>query len=249
MIDIHSHILPELDDGAIDMECSLEMAEIAVECGVSEMIATPHSNQIGRFENYASDRLAEKFEALKSELKSEDIQLKLYLGMEVFGTPSVPRLYKEGRLLTLNNSRYMLIEFDFYEEIIEMERILYGLMDEGCVPVIAHPERYYELQNEPYAIDRWIYDGMAVQVNKGSLLGRFGSSAKYLSHALLAQGNVSCVASDAHSSFFRTPDMSDIQEYLTMGIQFNDADVLLYDNPKRIINNQPLLRANNKQQF
>ena len=249
MIDIHSHILPEIDDGSIDMVCSVEMAEIAVEAGVTAMIATPHSNQRGGFENYASSELAERFQILKNELKTENVQLEMYLGMEVFGTHDVPQLYREGKLLTLNNSRYMLIEFDFYSDAYRMERVLYGLLDEGCVPVIAHPERYFVLQEEPEIINSWVDDGMAVQVNKGSLSGRFGRGAKRLAHILLADGNISCIASDAHGAQLRTPDMSDVQEYLAVEASEETAEILLYENPKRILLNQPLLRAEEIQLF
>lgn len=249
MIDIHSHILPEIDDGSMDMSCSVEMAEIAVETGVTEMIATPHSNQRGCFENYASYELAEHFENLRLELKNEEIPLKLYLGMEVFGTHDVPQLYREGKLITLNNSRYMLIEFDFYSDIYRMERVLYGLLDEGCVPLIAHPERYIALQEEPEIIGKWIDDGMATQVNKGSLSGRFGRGAKRLAHILLADGNIHCVASDAHGAQMRTPDMSDTQEYLAVEASEETAELLLHENPKRIIMNLPLLRAEEIQLF
>lgn len=249
MIDIHSHILPEIDDGSMDMVCSVEMAEIAAAGGTTAMIATPHSNQRGVFENYASAELEERFEKLKNELKAEDVNLELYLGMEVFGTHDVPQLFREGRLLTLNNSRYMLIEFDFYSDAYRMERVLYGLMDEGCVPVIAHPERYFVLQEEPEIIRSWADDGMAVQVNKGSLSGRFGRGAMRLAHILLADGNISCIASDAHGAQMRTPDMSEIQEHLAVEASEEIAEILLYENPKRILLNQPLLRAEEIQLF
>ncbi len=249
MIDIHSHILPETDDGSMDMVCSVEMAQIAVDSGVTEMIATPHSNQRGYFENYVSAELAEKFRGLMNELKNEEIPLKLYPGMEVYGTHDVPQLLKEGRLLTLNNSRYLLIEFDFYSDIYRMERVLYDLLDLGCVPVIAHPERYFALQDEPEIVGRWIEDGMATQVNKGSLTGRFGRGAKRLSNILLADGNISCVASDAHGAQMRSPNMSEAYEYLAVEASEETAELLLCENPRRILMNQPLLRAEGIQLF
>lgn len=85
MIDIHAHILPDLDDGSEDMEESLEMAELAVESGVEIMAATPHSNQMGRFENFQSEQLRNAFEQLRTALKEEKIPLKIVNGMEIFG--------------------------------------------------------------------------------------------------------------------------------------------------------------------
>ena len=129
MIDIHSHILPEVDDGSFDMICSIEMAEMAAESGVEAMIATPHCNQRGCFENYTSEELLGRFRTLKSELKHSDVPLELYLGMEVFGTEDAAELYRDGRLLTLNGGRYMLTEFDFGAEAHFMDTVLYNLLN------------------------------------------------------------------------------------------------------------------------
>ena len=129
MIDIHSHILPEVDDGSFDMICSIEMAEMAAESGVEAMIATPHCNQRGCFENYTSEELLGRFRTLKSELKHSDVPLELYLGMEVFGTEDAAELYRDGRLLTLNGGRYMLTEFDFGAEAHFMDTVLHNLLN------------------------------------------------------------------------------------------------------------------------
>ena len=129
MTDIHTHILPALDDGSFDMVCSLEMAEIAVESGVETMVATPHCNQRGYFENYASEELLGHFRALKTELERSDIPLRLCLGMEAFGTEDAASLFREGKLLTINGGRYMLTEFDFGVDAYFMDRVLYSLID------------------------------------------------------------------------------------------------------------------------
>lgn len=242
MTDIHAHILPELDDGSFDMVCSVEMAEIAVESGVSSMIATPHSNQRGCFENYASKELLECFDALKAELRRNDVPLELYLGMEVFGTQDAVRLYREGRLLTLNGGQYMLVEFDFAADAYFMDTVLYSLMDAGCVPVIAHPERYGALQASIGIVEKWTGDGMGVQVNKGSLSGRFGRGAKHLAYRLLEQGLISCIASDAHGVRTRSPDMSDVREFLAVEYSEELAELLLTENPRRIVQSRPLLK-------
>lgn len=242
MIDIHAHILPELDDGAFDMVCSVEMAELAVESGVSAMMATPHSNQRGYFENYASPELFECFDALKSELRRNEIPLELYLGMEVFGTPDTAQLYRDGKLLTLNGGRYMLVEFDFAADAYYMDSVLYDLMDAGCIPVVAHPERYDALQASGDIVAKWLGDGMGIQVNKGSLSGRFGRGAKRLAYDLLEQGLISCVASDAHGTRSRSPDMSDVREFLAVEYSEELAELLLTENPKRIVQSKPLLK-------
>ena len=110
MIDLHTHILPGLDDGAPDLETSVLMAAVAAESGVTHLVATPHSNQRGAFENYASPALQVRFDCLRAAVREAGIPLELSLGMEIFGTGDVPKLLREGRLLTINGGRYLLIE-------------------------------------------------------------------------------------------------------------------------------------------
>ena len=114
MIDLHTHILPGVDDGAPDLETSVLMAAVAAESGVTHLVATPHSNQRGAFENYASPALQVRFDCLRAAVREAGIPLELSLGMEIFGTGDVPKLLREGRLLTINGGRYLLIEFGFH---------------------------------------------------------------------------------------------------------------------------------------
>ena len=120
MVDIHAHILPGLDDGSDRTLTSLRMAELAVRSGVTDLIATPHSNR-GRFENYASEALTGQFQRLKEVMQREQIPLRLHLGMEVYATSDMAALHRDGKLLTLAGSRYLLVEFGFHGR-----RLLYG---------------------------------------------------------------------------------------------------------------------------
>ena len=113
MIDIHAHILPDLDDGSEDMEESLEMAELAVESGVEIMTATPHSNQMGRFENFQSEQLQTAFERLRMVLKKEKIPLKILNGMEIFASEDIAQKIKNKQLSGINGTDYYLVEFPF----------------------------------------------------------------------------------------------------------------------------------------
>lgn len=242
MTDIHAHIIPGLDDGSGNMQTSLAMADLAAESGTSVIVATPHCNQKGVFENYASDELRRRFEELKAGVEAAEIPLELYLGAEVFGTSDVPKLCREGRLLTLNNSRYLLIEFDFYEGAVFMQRVLYRLMDDGIIPVLAHPERYSALQSSPETATAWHSDGVAIQLNKGSLFGRFGRRAEKLAKTLLYNESVSLIASDAHGAGMRTPDMTDAYGYISVNYSEELAELLFRENPRRIVENRELLQ-------
>ena len=249
MIDIHSHILPGLDDGSGDMDKSLAMAEVALEAGITDIIATPHCNQKRFFENYTSKKLFDELERFKAELKAASMDINVYLGAEVFATDDIIPLYREKKLMTLNFSRYMLVEFDFYSDLAFMENTLYDLLDEGVVPILAHPERYFALQEQPDAAMIWHDEGVGIQLNRGSLFYKFGSGAYHLARSLLSSGHVSCIASDAHGSEHRTPDMTDVEELLLGNFPDATVDLLLRENPERVIYNRELLTMDNLERY
>lgn len=249
MIDIHAHIIPGLDDGSMDMGTSIIMAEVAEESGVSAIIATPHANQVRRFENYVSDKLFARADKLRNEIARENIELDIGLGMEIYCTADVPKLLKENKLLTLNGSRYVLVEFGFRTEAAVMESRLYSIMDSGYVPIVAHPERYYDLQDRPEFVDCWISNGIGIQINKSSLFGYFGRGAYNFSHILLENELVSCIASDAHGVESRTTEMAEIFDYIAMEYSEEKAELLLSENPRRVFNNEPLINLSDIQLF
>ena len=240
MIDLHTHILPGLDDGSPDLETSVLMAAVAAESGVTHLVATPHSNQRGAFENYASPALQVRFDCLGTAVHEAGIPLELSLGMEIFGTGDVLQLLHDGRLLTLGGGRYLLIEFGFHEDPLRIERLLDALLADGYWPVVAHPERYYGLQRMPNYLFDWANRGIVLQVNKGSLFGRFGRGAQALAAAMLERGLVGCVASDAHGPDVRTPDLAGAWDYLAERCSEELARCLLEDNPGRILRSEPL---------
>lgn len=234
MIDLHSHILPELDDGAQTLDESLAMAQIAVESGVKTMVATPHCTYD------RAEEVLESYRLLCSALQETGIPLKLYLGMEIYGTADTLRLLKSNKLLTINGSRYPLIEFDFLSSGEEETEILQELTQAGFVPVVAHPERYLYLQQEPQIANVWKKMGCLFQVNRGSLLGRFGSDAQELAFALIDRGFASVVASDAHSPRRRTPWLTDVRNMLNREFSPEASKELLRYFPSLILQNKPL---------
>ena len=149
-----------------------------------------------------------RFDCLCAAVREAGIPLELSLGMEIFGTGDVPQLLRDGRLLTLGGGRYLLIEFGFHEDPLRIERLLDQLLAAGYWPVVAHPERYYGLQRMPNYLYDWVNRGVVLQVNKGSLFGRFGRGAQALAGAMLTHGLVGCIASDAHRPDVRTPELS-----------------------------------------
>lgn len=237
MIDLHSHILPDLDDGARSLGEALDMARMAVDSGITVMVATPHC---------AHDRareVQESWELLCEALRENEIPLKLLPGMEIFGTSDTVRLLKEGKLLTLNGSRYPLVEFDFHSTGDEETLVLRSLRKAGYRPVVAHPERYSYIQRNPRLVNQWFRMGCLLQVNRGSLLGRFGVQAQAMAVELVERGFATVVATDAHSARVRTPWMRDIREILSREVSPQCARALLLDNPKKILKNERLLNV------
>ena len=240
MIDLHAHILPGIDDGAPDLDTALAMAEMAQESGVTAIVATPHCNMPGRFENYWDYSLHRKIKAFQQALQKAGIKLSIISGMEVFGTPENPELLREGKLTTLGGSRYLLIEFPFDGYAQQATEILRAILAMGYRPVVAHPERYRYAQDSPSLLNHWLNIGCLMQLNKGSLLGRFGRAAQTLALSMLNRGFAIAVASDAHSSSVRTTWMKDMWEFLCEEYSELTAQKLLEDNPRRILYNEEI---------
>ena len=240
MIDIHAHILPGVDDGSPSLASSLEMARLALESGVDAMIATPHCNLPEGAEMLWADALARRTEELSAALAEERVPLRLYAGMEIFGMPDTADKLRDGRLCTLASSRYPLIEFPFHDYGLEATELLGRVLDLGLRPIVAHPERYRYAQEEPRLLNLWADMGCLLQVNRGSLLGRFGPRAEALGSSLVARGFAAFVASDAHTSVVRTPWMRDVQELLRREYSHRSARLLLEENAERVLRNETI---------
>jgi len=240
MVDLHCHILPEVDDGAASPEESCAMAELAAESGVTDICATPHCNVPGGPENLDSPALRRVFVDFARLLQAREIPVRLHAGMEVFVTPDTPELLRQGKLLTLGGSRYLLTEFGFDESPEYVCDMLSALRSEGVTPVIAHPERYRFVQADRKLLSRWVREGYVLQINKGSLFGMFGRRAAETAHWCLGEGCVHLIASDAHSPFRRTTRLRDVWEYAADLDSPAIADFLLRDNPARILADRPI---------
>lgn len=240
MTDLHIHILPGVDDGSASMEESLRMARMAVDSGVTDMAVTPHCNLPWNPQVLWAPELQERTGQLQRELDRQHIPLTLHTGMEIYGTPDVPGMFRDGRLCTLGGSRYPLIEFAFTDCAQEAARILRRLLELGYRPLVAHPERYRYLQQHPGLVNQWAGMGCLFQINRGSLYGRFGRGAEQLAWALLDRGFAACIATDAHGAARRTPWMRDVRQLIAEEYSPRLAQRLLEDNPRRILRDQEI---------
>ena len=232
MVDLHCHILPDMDDGARESEEAIAMARLALDRGTTRLVATPHCRTGG------AEQVLKATDFLRQQLQCLQLPMKIYAGMEIFVTRETPRLLREGKLLTLNNSRYPLVEFDFEDD--KYIPVLHQLVEAGYCPVVAHPERYRYIQQDPRILNEWIDMGCLLQLNKASLSGYFGSTCRELALALVARGYAGVVASDAHGCERRTPRMSRTWDILCRNFSPHTAEVLLQENPRRILRNEPV---------
>lgn len=241
MVDIHTHILPGIDDGAGDWEEAYRMAAIAADSGVDTLVCTHHANVPNLYQNYDSRYLDQLYLELRDRLRRGGFPLRVLRGMEIFSTEDVLEKIAAGILLPLNYTNYYLIEFDFYESPEFMEDTIFGILDLGKRPVIAHPERYICLQDEPEILHFWMSRGALSQVNRGSLQGNFGEECEYAARTFMNHNMVTCLASDAHSSVERTTEMGRIYQQVSLEYSEDTAKRLLNDNPRRILRGERII--------
>lgn len=204
MIDIHCHLLPNIDDGPSSWEESLEMARIASQDGIRVAITTPHWIQGTKWEPNPQE-IKQKVYELNKRLKENEISLDVLPGMEVGISENLPKLVSSGEVLTLGGSRYLLVETPFVSIPHGIEEVIFNLKAMGIYPILAHPERNQELQRNPRKILELTGAGTFIQVTSGSLCGDFGERAKRCAVQFAKDGVIDAVASDAHSTERRPP--------------------------------------------
>lgn len=225
MIDIHSHLLPAIDDGSSSFEESITMLNNAYEDGIRDIIITPHYDKYGFFHSEKDNNLS-----LLEELKEKaNVDINLYLGNEIFINEDILDDLKDGKIATLANSKYILVEFPFtyYEDYYD--GILYDLKEVGYKLIIAHPERYaYVKEDEDFCL-RWLDEGYLLQCN-GSSLRHHKDTIEYL----LDKRWVSFIASDGHN-LKRPVKLKDAYNTVLAKYGKEYADDLFIFNAKNIL--------------
>lgn len=240
MIDIHCHILPDVDDGAASLGVSLEMARMAQLSGVTEIAATPHFR--GDTEGLEQLQvIAERFDRLQAALERDQIPIRLHRGAEILCLPQTVELAAAHQLPTLGTGNYVLAEFYFDESYTYMDEMLTQIAGYGYRIVVAHPERYEAIQRDSRLLRRWARQNFALQLNKGSVLGAFGPRAERVANEILAMGLGHLIASDGHGCHHRTPHMGALKEWAEAMCQESYAEILLERNPRRVLEGRPLV--------
>ena len=236
MFDLHMHILAGLDDGAESMEESLEMAQMAVRSGILGAAASSHANLYrGAKKSAGIGAYVTAFNKLKQRLAAEKIPLTLYPAMEIRADRHAAVLLQTGKLLTINQSRYPLVEFYFDCRPGYMSERLDMIRAAGYTPILAHPERYDCIRQNPGILYELHEKGIILQVNKGSILGHFGSGVRHTARWMLMHRLAGLVASDAHNTYSRTPDMEALVQWMEINLGMDSVRILLDENPRAIL--------------
>ena len=197
MTDIHSHILFDVDDGSRSIEESIKLLKRLHEIGFKNVILTPHYIEGSEYSCENKEK-KNKLEQIKKELAKQKIDINICLGNEIFINDNIYELIKNGVIHTLNNTRYILVELPFHNQIVNLEDIIYELKIKGLKPIIAHPERYTYFQKNYKEIDRLREEGFLFQGNYASILGYYGKDSQKLLKYMLKKQYIDYLGTDIH---------------------------------------------------
>lgn len=235
MIDIHSHVLAGLDDGARTLDEALAMLRLAADSGTTDIVATPHISP--DFPN-TPDSVRLAFSELSEAARGI---IRLHLGCDFHLTyDNLQSFLAAPQQYTINNLRYLMVELSDYVPFGPVTEALARILEEGVVPVITHPERNLSLQQNTRALGDWVSRGMLSQITAQSLLGEFGSRARASAQRFLGEGLVHVVASDGHDLVNRPPCLDRGYAFLTRHYGKPLADRLCIENPGIIIRGEEL---------
>ena len=240
MVDIHNHILPNVDDGSKSINMSLKMMKHAFDQGVTDVVNTTHfqhplfmdiDHSIERIENIKS--------SLQKKLYENDIFIEIHLGYEVYYYENLLKIIEQP-LVTMGKGKYILIEFAPHNIPSSQKSTLFELKMNGVTPIIAHPERYKAVQENLNLIYDWINSGCLIQIGCGSLLGLMGKKAKKASLSIIKEKCCHILASDAHNDTNRNFCIKDAYNIVKHIIGQKDADKLVFEHPSSIIKGEDL---------
>lgn len=238
LIDIHTHILFDVDDGPETEEESLQMLKQAVQEGITEIISTSHALN-PRFD--VSFSIVEtKLKHLRKLIAQYELPLTLQSGQEIRLNDQLVHLLDHKQLHVLANSNYVLLEFPSCMVPLYTKDMILALKSSGYTPIIAHPERNRAIAEQPKRLEQLIREGALAQMTAGSLVGHFGKAVQKLSLELVRANYVHVYGSDAHNLTTRPFLFQEGLAYLEKKKELDTVDIFL-ENNRRIINNQPII--------
>ena len=233
MIDIHSHILPGVDDGPDEIEQSLAMLEIAQSDGIEHIAATPHF--WGTINPEICRSLFENYNLLRAEAKNHGLEIEIHLALEAFIAVDFMPLIESDCATYKNEKRYILIEFPMFDLPMGYDSILGDMVDCGTMPIVAHPERNLKIVNKFEYAEKIFDSGAKMQLTAGSVLGYFGRQIQKTSLKLLERDMIFALASDAHDPSNRPPVLSEAFDFIESRFGFHKAEELFIAHPADVL--------------
>lgn len=237
-IDIHSHILPGVDDGSDGFDMSMRMLRRAADDGISGIILTPHNKPGHRHRHFSEIR--SRMEGLRKMMSEDSINIDLYMGSELYYRNGLLEEIENDTAGTLAGSRYVLVEFNPPEDYDYIRNGIYSLLTGGYYPILAHAERYRNVCAGKYGIGDLIEMGCYIQVNAGSVMGKAGPKAKRFVKNMLRQRQIHFIATDAHDLEKRAPYLSDCAHFISKKYGEDYSEKLLCENPLSVIRDREI---------
>ena len=238
MIDFHTHILPNIDDGSKSIEETFNLIEEAEKVGFEGIILTSHY-----IENYYETDEPERevwLNAIIENLKVKRKKTDLYLANEIYLSENIMSLLEEGKASTINNSCYVLFEMPLNNEPLNLYNVIYSLQENKLIPVLAHPERYSFVQKEPELIYDLIQKGCLMQANYGSILGQYGKKAQFIVRKFLQNNLIHFLGSDVHRQNTIYPRIPEALQMIEDIIGQEKLEKLTDINPKLVLANKKI---------
>ena len=235
MVDIHSHVLPGLDDGSPGFDTSLEMLQMARNAGTTDIVATPHANTSYR---YDPDRISDLIRQLQGAVEDG---IKIHRGCDFHLSPqNIQAALRDPSRFAINGLSFLLVEFPDVTLFQGIDEVFRNLIAVGLTPIVTHPERNDHLAADIPRLRRWVDKGIPLQITAQSLLGKFGPEPARWCLQMVSEGQVHFVASDAHDLIRRPPRLDEARDFLLERFDEEAANLLLEANPRAVIEGRPV---------
>lgn len=236
MVDIHSHIINNIDDGSRSLDESISILKNMQDAGFTEIVFTPHYILDSKYQNTIKEK-KEKLKLIEKKLKEENINLKLYIGNEIFIDSQISKEIGKNAY-PINNSKYILLELPMSGEFNNSLGIISGLISQGYKVVLAHPERYETVIKDINILDEYKSLGVIFQSNIGSIFGMYGKDVKKTIKKLFKRKYIDLLSSDIHHKSYNYDYFYKIEKKLKKYYTEDEIKDLLINNAKKIINNK-----------
>ena len=235
MIDFHAHILPNLDDGSKNIEETMQILQEAQENGFTKVIATTH--YIEGYYEVNEEKRKIWINELNQVLQEKRINVQIELGSEIYITENIIELIKNKKASTIGK-KYVLFELPFNHRIIRIENIIYTILENGFIPIIAHPERYEIVNKNPNIVYEWIALGVLLQANFGSIIGQYGNESKRTAKTLLEHNMIHFLGTDVHRARDIYLKMPVIMKNLSKILTKEKIEEVTNGNAKKVLLNE-----------